>query len=250
MRSLTALTILTVLAAPAWAALPLTDDFNDGTVDAAKWSSAFVNASHTGLLPIEEGGFMKFNTGAFLSSVEEFDPATEQLVIRARLRMTDTDGDQENFNIVTRASALPGQFGETHGLGFRINMDNRSGINDSLSVFDFGDADDTLLDDQGNAVTHLNVFGLDIANGDTLDVLITDDGTNFTFEVTDALANVATISGSTSYSGATNGNHISFYNRQTSGALTEVDFINVVVPEPATLGALTLAGLMSLRRRR
>ncbi|MES2705742.1 MAG: LamG-like jellyroll fold domain-containing protein [Verrucomicrobiota bacterium] len=187
---------------PTASGLPITDNFEDGILDNARWSTD-LNVAVAGAAVAEEGGHITLTGRGHFFTKEQFDPTTlGGIYLTGKWTFRSTD---DFVQILTRTDAVPaGQYGETQeGIEFYASQTDNS-FNISVRGGSFG------VDSQKRS------GGLVLTNGKTYDFTIIDNGANYlSMRLSESgnSANSAMINANLSNSAAT-ANHIAFHNRE------------------------------------
>ncbi len=201
----------------------LQDDFNDNSIDAAKWNVVTAGIPQNPKGAVEASHRMQIEGRAHLNTVPEFDPlGAPQDGIRVRGQWTFVSGD-DMLQILTRSDGTPaGSYGETNaGLEFRVQA---SGVGNTMTIGGRGGA---------GLMNLFNSGPLDAVAGETYDFEILDDGHNLTFAMQqvggDKYRRVT--ADSTSVMGT---NLVSFHNRE-GGRRSNLDNVIIDSPVPRAL---------------
>lgn len=200
----------------------LEDDFNDGSIDPAKWSTTLANGSSA---VSESGGFLTTQARGILGSVNTFAGSYS---IAGSFAMQD---GLEHFNVTFRTDLSDtGVSGERNGVFVSFSNDG-----DQISIQKFDDGTNEFLAVKNYTLTTGQFYSFEII----------DDGTNVSLSVD----GVEELTGSDTF---TSGGKIGFYSREFSGSSTQIDSITVsTVPEPsmyALVFGLFAAGSIGLNR--
>jgi hypothetical protein len=224
----------------AAAAVLLSDDFNSNVLDTSKWSINTTPSYYAQGTPmvVVTNQRCEITARGYLNTVADYDPAAPGgLLITGTWTFVSVAGSDLPW-IVTRSSSVPaGLFGEiSDGVNFRISVSTAP----SPSQF-------YIAGSGGATVTGLNVVSntLNLAQGDSVNFTIMDDGTNLSFSV-------AKIGDSTQAASATAictnhlaANKITFYNQQYAGSTAAVDNVIVqTIPPPFSVNIKMFAGII------
>jgi hypothetical protein len=163
-------------------------------------------------------------------SAQQFEPTNGGLRIEGRWTFDNDDFMQ----VLTRSDGLPsGGFGETfNGIEF-FAWDTNNTMSITQKVNGVG--------------TNLGTMGIDINVGDVFDFLITDDGTNLLFQLTQVGGDgtTAQVVGVSALNFAQD--FLVFHNREGGGNTAFLDDVVVsrlaAVPEPAGMSIWSLIGI-------
>lgn len=212
---------------PAAATVLLSDNFDANVLDTSQWA---INTSLSDIygtpMVVVQNQRCEITARGYLNTVTNFDPAAPGglLITGTWTFVNCAGGGNDSPWVVTRSSGVPSNYyvgsGEvTDGINFRTSIPYTPAPPNPFAIVGGG----------GTVVTGLNVVSntLNLAQGDSANFTITDDGTNLTF----ALVKVGD-SSQAAYATAvcTNRmavNKISFYNREYSSDTAALD--NVVV---------------------
>ncbi|MEX2214726.1 MAG: PEP-CTERM sorting domain-containing protein [Phycisphaeraceae bacterium] len=213
----------------------LQDNFNDNSIDGSKW---LTNTGVGGSSVTETNGRIQMAARGYLVTQANFDPvANNGLQIAGRW----TFGADDFMQILTRSD---GQIDPGNCCGETLN---------GIEFFAFEGNSMQISRRVAGVNTVLTSGGVDILPGDVFDFLITDDGTNVTFLLSQVGGDGTTAFLSTSDSTSYALDRIVFHNRE-GGHTSNLDdvFITalVAVPEPASLMLLLIGGGAIMRRRR
>ncbi len=219
----------------------LVDDFNDGSIDPAKWDTVepFTD-SHLR----EENGYLEVEDSGRITTVNEF---TEPYQVSGSIQLSNNA--KNNSKIVLRTDGAQ-YFSEVQGVALQIGVLKDSGAaQGQLALFTIG------ASGEDQAISEVNYT---LALDTWYDFSIVDDGSKIDVFFDGAMTPTITLA--TAWAGV--GDKISFYNREGSGngssisndGLGRLDSFTVsTVPEPSTyaaiLGLLSL-GIVNLQRKR
>lgn len=208
-------------AAPASSAplILLEDDFNDNSIDPAKWNVVLSGIPQNPKSVTETGGQMRLEGRGHLNTAQQFDPLDPGV---GGLKITGTweFGNDDFLQILTRSDGTPGGgYGET---------------NNGIEMFAFTGNNQVLIRGRGGAsVTGGGAVNLPggIPNGGIFDFEFTDDGTNLSATLTQVgnPANTATVTATSTSDMPTD--LIVFHNRESG----RVAYLDDVVVESLTL---------------
>lgn len=218
------------------AAIYLKDNFDDNSLDASKWKVVTAGVPNGGGSVTETNSRIQLNGRAHLVTQNQFLPTDFGLRIEGRY----TFGSDDFLQVLTRSDGTPGgSFGETlNGIEFAvIDASNTMSISRKIN----------------GASVSLGSLSLDVTTGEVFNFLITDDGNRLTFALTQLGGDGTTAQLSAVSNQVYLQNFVVFHNRENgrTSFLDDVVISQMFIPEPATatLGLLSVAGLM-LRRRR
>jgi hypothetical protein len=227
-RLLTLLVAIVGLAAPfptSRAATVLTDDFDDGIFDTAKWNSVLPLPSSS---LNESGGSLNLSNRPLISTVSQFDfPIT--------VSGSFTASRYDIIRILTRSDLQVEEpyYQELQGLRFSF----------------FYDSNTIQISDSNHNTVAQKPYQFE--TNQSYDFVTTDDGTNVSWFIN----GVNQLSGTSSYNSTAN--HVAFYNRESDRgwaihSATSFDFFSISsVPEPSqTLSPLVLFFSLIVSRRR
>jgi N-acetylneuraminic acid mutarotase len=217
------LTLLTGVHQAA-AAVLLSDDFNSNVLDTSKWSINTTPSAEANGTPmvVVTNQRCEITARGYLNTVADYDPsAPGGLLITGTWTFVSDSGSSGDLPwIVTRSSSVPTwPWGEiSDGINFRISVT----VAPSPSQF-------IIVGSGGAAVTGLNVVSntLNLAQGDSVNFTITDDGTNLSFSMAKIGDPTQAASATAICTNHFSANKISFYNREYSSDTAALD--NVVV---------------------
>lgn len=187
---------------PSAGGLPITDTFEDGIFDPARWSTD-LNVAVAGAAVAEQGGHITLTGRGHFFTREEFDPvALNGIYLTGKWTFRSAD---DFVQILTRSDAFPaGQYGETQeGVEFYASQTDNS-INISTRGGSF-----TVGAQQRSGV-------LTLLSGRTYQFTLIDAGSGYlSLRLTDTgnPANTAIINAEISSSAAVK-NHVVFHNRE------------------------------------
>jgi hypothetical protein len=221
------------LLGPTSAAYPilLQDNFDDNSLDASKWNAVTAGIPQAGASVVEANSRLQMTGRGHLVSAQQFDPADGGIRVEGRW----TFGSDDFMQVLTRSDGQPsGGFGET------LN---------GIEFFAFDGNDQMSISQRVNGVsTNLGTTAIDISAGDVFDFLITDDGDNLLFQLTQVGGDgtTAQLVGASSQSYAQN--FLAFHNRE-SGRVAFLDDVVVsslqAVPEPASVAIWLFVGVVT-----
>lgn len=164
--------VLALAAGGASAGILLQDNFNDNSLDAAKWWVNLAGIPQNPKSATEQNQRMELEGRAHLVTVQEFDPATYPggIEISGTWQFAD---DDDMFQVLTRSDGQPsGSYGETQtGVEFYLQQWSTG----SFTIRSRGGVSVT------NLVEHFN--SLHVSPNDTFSFTIFDDGTNLSFSL-------------------------------------------------------------------
>lgn len=233
---LTVLAVLTAMIFPtaASANILLSDDFNDNSLDTAKWTT---NTSANNAACAEMNAQMVLANRAYLVTKNEYAPeALGGIKISGQWTFVSA---MDTFQLVTRSDATPtGNYYETaNGLEFKYWYNGGAKI---------------VADGSNLSIGSVSTVGsLSVAANQTFDFTVIDSGTkgvSLTLTQVGNAANTVTVT-SKLISDNTTSDYIVFHNREYgSGTNYYAKLDNVAintVPEPSTI-ALAVTGLIGL----
>ena len=198
------------------------DNFDDNSIDGAKWNVVTSGIPQNPKSVTETGGRIHLEGRAHFNTAQSFAPASPAvggLKITGTWEFGTTPAD-EFLQILTRSDGTPGGgYGETNNGIEMLAFTN----NNNLQIRGLGGAVVT----GGGAV---NLPG-GIPNGSTFDFVLTDDGTNVSATMTQVgiPGNTVTVNATSSYAPAKN--LVVFHNRETG----RDSYLDDVVIESLTL---------------
>jgi hypothetical protein len=231
-----------LMPSAGFASVLLQDDFNDNSLDPAKWRVVLPSIEGTPGV-FEQNQHIELVDRGHLVTANQFDP-----LIVGPLTITGTwtfntsqigFQQEDRMSVFTRTDGVPGgpPYGATlQGVSFNLQMDGP------------GNPGFMFIGDNG---LNFAKVPIQIHNGDTFYFTIRDDGTNVMFSVQPVGGAVTTISAIDPSHFASN--YIDFENSFRNGNLVPiVSYLDDVVitgtaavPEPSTL-ALTATGLLCI----
>jgi hypothetical protein len=221
--------ILLAGAHQATAAVLLSDDFNSNVLDTSKWS---INTSAVvGSMVVVTNQRCEITARGYLNTLADYDPsAPGGLLITGTWTFVNASGNGADLPwIVTRSSGVPTPY-------YIANGEVSDGVNFRISVTPTPSPSQFYIAGSGGAtVTGLNVISntLNLAQGDSVNFTITDDGTNLSFsmaKIGDPTQAATATAICTSHLAA---NKISFYNRENTSDIAAVDTIVVQTIPPS-----------------
>ncbi|YCM44254.1 PEP-CTERM sorting domain-containing protein [Verrucomicrobiaceae bacterium 227] len=230
------------LVSTSSAAVLLQDNFDDNSIDAAKWNVVIPTGSSVGSPSVTEAGSrMELAQRGHLNSASPINPDSYSggIIITGTWFFGATD---DFMQVLTRTDGTPaGQYGETaNGVEFYITNGNvvqiRTRNDANIAVTDSG---------SGTIVRNLNT---------PYDFTITDGAGDLSFTITerDNAANTVSVSATLgAINPAYTDNLVTFHNREGGNRTSYLDDVTITsIPEPTTsaLVLLSLGGL-ALRRR-
>lgn len=205
--------MLAMLAPLAQAQVLLQDNFDDNALDPALWmvDTAIPQGAAS---VVETGQHVELTNRGHLITVQEFDPATFD-VLAVSGEWTFATGD-DFMQVLTRSDGQPaGGFGETFN---------------GIEFFVFPDADQVGISARvDGASTTLGSGSAPINTGETFTFVITDDGTNVSFQLTEVGGDGTTITLNGSSGTAYALDHVVFHNREFSGITHVAHLDNVAI---------------------
>ena len=216
----------------------LEDDFNDNSIDPAKWNVVTAGIPQVPKSAVEQNMQMELEGRAHLNSAMQFDPTDPGIggfTIRGQWEFVSGD---DFMQILTRTDGVPaGGFGETaNGIEFQAVATGSDNV--TITARGAGSVSGVA----GNGSMPGGISG-----GDIFDFVIMDDGTNLSFELTRVSnpADTILVTATSNYAPASN--LISFHNRE-SGRRSNLDNLviesqSLTVPEPASVAIWSLIGL-------
>jgi CSLREA domain-containing protein len=203
--------------APVALGLGLADDFNDDSLDGAKWQTVL---PFTQSYVSEAGQRINLWNRGYLNSRSHFR-ASAAAPVRITGQVTMRDSSDDLFHVITRSDGTPsGTWGEArNGIEFRLDA-----ISDQLMILKRSDGGSVVLASSAMAIDG------DIA----YNFVVEDDGTSVRLTVTraDDAGITATVVAQDSTAFAAN--HVTFYNREDIGGSYGVHY--------ATLDNVVIAG--------
>ncbi|MFG0257643.1 MAG: hypothetical protein ACF8GE_07060 [Phycisphaerales bacterium JB043] len=211
----------------------LHDDFTGGSINPALWS---IETPFSGSNVSVNANRAQFNKRGYLNTVAEFDPITQPIQISGRWEF----GDHDDFmQIATRSEGFPN--GGTN--------ENRN----ALELVTGASRDDVRIQTFLNgANAQLIVLPISIEVGDIFDFTIIDDGSSFSFTLSEVGGEGEFLSHTIATSLNTGHNHVTFHNRelnQNVSYLHEVTIEAIPTPGGVSVG-LGMLGAGAVRRRR
>lgn len=222
------ITVTPVNDAPVALGAGLRDDFNDNSLDAAKWQTAL---PFSGSGVTEENGRITLTMRGYLSTEKEFKPAA---AVPLRVTGQFNLADPGNFmQILTRCDGFPvaSAYGETrNGIEFAANSASKQ-----LSI---------IRRVNGSATT-LATVAMPLAVNTAYNFAIQDNGSAVSLTVTDAADATKTAIITATDSTTFGVNRVTFHNRESSSDVSYLD--NVIItggPLAATINT-ALSGQLS-----
>ena len=237
---------------PAFAAT-ISDDFEDGVIDAALWDTILGDAS-SGVT--EAGGSLQLSSGGWLKTKAQFPTAGGPLLVAGRFKLGSNSEDR--LAIVSRWDGVEQDVAfASHGSvplhGLQIDLRPRTSPApdpNGEAVFLIFDGDDgTFLG--GNF--DLLGSGLTLEAEGTYDFIFNDDGTNFSLTVTHVGGpgtGSATVGGSTSFSSGSD--YVGIHNYSSVGGAPPFAALNLeeisvgdTIPGPLPSSGVPVAGVQT-----
>jgi len=233
------------------AAVPLvSDDFNDNTLDPAKWTTN-LNIPQGGATVTEQNQRLELVSRGHLNTAQEYDPVT-----LGGLRITGQwtfvsgqggPGAPEFIQVLTRSDGTPaGQYGETaNGVEFYMQTDNGNLI---IRTRNAATIDLTQLTAPSIGAVNAN----QVFNFEAIDDGL--GGLSFTMTEVGGAQRTATATAMIN-SDNFDSNVVTFHNRE-DGRISYLDNVSIetlaVIPEPSSivLATLGMLGLACVARRR
>jgi hypothetical protein len=226
-----ALALGAVTAAPA--AILLSDDFNDNSLDGTKWTTNTTLIDPYGTPSVaEQNQRLEIHARGYLNTLNNYDPSA---LGGLKLQITGTwtflsVGSGDLPAVVTRSDGTPSIYfvgsGEvTNGIVFRLEIYD-PGV-DGISIYGNG----------GASVTNFSLISntLNLVQGDTVNFTVVDDGTNLSFNVTEVGDLSSAASATATCASALATNKVSFYNREGNLNTAALDDVLIQsVPETST----------------
>jgi hypothetical protein len=225
-----ALLVPTGLAARA--AVFLSDDFNDNSLDASKWFTAlpFIDSK-----VLEQNQRIEMTARGYLITQAQSIPSqVNPLVITGQYTFNNVDPNLFDFlDITTRTSATPGS--------------GPAEVTNGISFTMWGTGNIVIIDRNTN--TQIGPSGSFTAvAGQPYNFTVTDNGFNVSISVSQGGPVLGSTFGTTSTTNATN--RIAFYNREFSSDTGYLDNVAIqTIPEPGALAPLLLVVSGSTTRR-
>ncbi len=226
----------------------LHDNFNDNSLDASKWNVNLVTntQSPAGTTTFSESsGRANLQNRAYLSTVEQFDPlALGGLEVAGQVSLTTASS---RGVIVVRSDATPntGFFGmPRNGIAFTLNGDGAGLLQAHQYV--------------NGVETNLGSLAVSIITGELYDFLLTDDGTNLVFTITQVGGDTTTGTLAVTSGIDFAQDFVLFTTREFSQSANRSAFFDNIfisapaaaIPEPASLSLLAMASMSVLATRR
>ena len=217
-----AILIGTQLSQSCYAAITITDDFNDGVFDTSKWNATlpFAESSFS-----ESGGKLTLNNRAIISTNAELATATFSG------QMMSSRYDIVRFATRTSLTPLDLYFNEIDGVHFSWHFDSNT----------------IAIEEASGATLALASYAFNA--GQYYDFVISDDGINLAWSIN----GVQQLTATSSYSSGSD--FLAIYNREVNRgwgipSTSSFDSLTIVgTPEP-TRAMLLLAGLLTIVCRR
>jgi hypothetical protein len=217
---------LFVLAAPqASAGILFQDDFNDNSLDPAKWMTS-VAIPQGGASVSEINQHAELVARGHLATVPQFDPTAFAGGILVTGQWTSVNqGGHDFFQVLTRSDGLPDPgncCGETqNGIEFFVDV---NGTAQQLDIRTKGGS----LGVNGQS----RIGSVTFSQGSVFDFSILDAGSHLSFTMTE-VGNAANTATTTAFvdRDTFNLNHVTFHNRESDGRTVYLD--NVVITDPA-----------------
>jgi hypothetical protein len=214
----------------AAATVLLSDNFDNNLLDGAKWTTItnFSTAGYGTPQVIATNQRVEITARGYLNTVTNYDPSAPGGLLITGTWTFLNSGAGDTPSVVTRSSGAPTAWGTasaevTDGITFRIDVPPNL---PQISILGWGGAN----------VAGFNVISntLNVAQGDTVNFSVTDDGTNLSFSVTKVGDPTSAASATATCTSHLAANEISFYNREYQNCSAGLD--NVVVQTIPPLG--------------
>jgi hypothetical protein len=244
-----ALALGAVTAAPA--AILLSDDFNDNSLDGTKWTTNTTLSDPYGTPSVvEQNQRLEIHARGYLNTLNNYDPSA---LGGLKLQITGTwtflnVGPGDLPAVITRSDGTPTPYfvgsGEvTNGITFRIQIYD-PGV-DGINIYGNGAA----------TVTNFSLISntLNLVQGDSVNFTVVDDGTNLSFNVAEVGDPSSAASATAICASLLATNKVSFYNRESDGNTVALDNALIqAVPETSTwvCGLLTTSAVIGWHFRR
>jgi hypothetical protein len=212
----------------AGAVILLSDNFDDNSIDTGKWATNTTLSDGLGTpRVIEQNQRLEITARGYFNTATNYDPSSPGglLITGTWTFLNYSGGNSDTPTVVTRSSGTPTPFnvasGEpTAGINFRLSVP----APDQFYIYGSGDAN----------VTSLNVISntLNLAQGDTVNFSVMDDGTNLSFYLTkvgDPSQAASCTAVCTNHLAA---NKISFYNREYNADSLALDDVVIQARRP------------------
>lgn len=246
-----ALSVAPFTVAPA--AVLLSDNFDDNSLDGTKWTTNTSLSDPYGTPSVtEQNQRLEIHARGYLNTLNNYDPSA---LGGLKLQITGTwtflsVGPGDLPAVITRSDGTPSNYyvgsGEvTNGITFRVEIYD-PGV-DSINIYGAGAATVTNFTMTSNT--------LDLVQGDTVTFTVLDDGSNLSFNVVEVGDPSSAASATATCASILAANKVSFYNRESNGNTVALDDALIQsVPETSTwvCGLLTTFAVLGwhLRRRR
>ena len=193
------------------ASVLLQDNFNDNSIDPAKWN-VVLSGIPDGPSVTETGGEIRLTSRGHLNTVQQFDPALGGLKITGTWEF----GSDDFIQVLTRSDGTPGGgYGETNN---GIEVYAHTGSN-QLQIRGKGGATVT------GAVN--GVFSGNVGNGTTYYFEFTDDGTNLSATLTE-VGNPAKTATATATSTSVMGSNLVVFHNRENGRTSFLDDVLIM----------------------
>jgi len=234
---------LLAVSSGAHATILLQDNFNDNSIDGAKWNVVTTGIPQGSAAVVETGGEIQLINRGHLTTASEFQPGSPSIGTLLISGEWTFGSSIDYFEVFTRSDGTPNAaqgYGET-GFGIGFFVGNQFDTAYILRRANGGHVETMAVTPDGAA---------DFSSG-TFDFVITDDGDNLTFLLTEQANPSNSVFLSGNYSTPYPVNLVTFHNREKLAGtnISYLDNVNIsatpAVPEPSTY-ALAAIGLFGI----